>query len=134
MLKFETLCLRACSCFLCNKAKAITGQVRQGSGRTAKPRAAGPGMLLPLPVKEKKDEKVSYLRSLDVQRRASNHPTHSQPCKGAHRKEAGMSGDFLWLSIPEVFNWFIQELQVQGHVWRLSTMSTGSWERQLVTA
>lgn len=103
-------------CFLCSKAKAIIGQVRQSSGRTAKPRAAGPGMLLPLPGKAKKDGKVSYLRSLDVQRRASNDPTHSQPCKGAHRKKQVCLMAFYDSPPQSSSDWFIQELQVQGRV------------------
>lgn len=84
-------------CFLCSKAKTIiTGQIRQGSGRTAKPRAAGPGMLLPLPGKEKKRWQ-SQLPEIPGCVEESFQPSHSLPAM----QRSTQKGDrrVWWLSM-----------------------------------
>lgn len=108
-------------CFLCSKAKAMIGQVRQSSGRTAKPRAAGPGMLLPLPGKAKKRWQ-SQLPEIPGCAEESFQRSHSLPAmQGSTQKETGMSDGFLWLSTPELFRLVYPGAPGPGTCGRLST-------------
>lgn len=69
-----------------------------------------------------------------MQRRPPNSPADSQSCKGAHRKETGMScGHLSLLCTPGVFGLVYTRVPGLGDVWDVFspyTVPAGSWERQ----